>query len=133
MLRRALFALIPMTALLRAAANSLRGKLRTGPSPKLDSGSQSVALTGDDPTMGVLADENLNGADFEVLGEPQPDGKFRIEPMHTRSLFVHKDGKRLMVTYWCDVCYIRTYTPGKCWCCQKDTELELRESLSDSR
>lgn len=121
--------MFPLAGFLRAAAASLRGKLRTGSSPQID----SVALTGDEPTMGVFADENLNGMDFEVLGEKQPDGKFRAGPMHTRSLFVHKDGKRLMVTYWCDVCYIRTYTPGKCWCCQKETELDLRESLSDSR
>jgi hypothetical protein len=129
MWRRTVLAMFPLAGWLRAAATSLRGKLRAGTSPQID----SVALTGDEPTMGVFADENLNGADFEVLGEKQPDGKFRADPMHTRSLFVHKDGKRLMVTYWCDVCYIRTYTPGKCWCCQKDTELDLRESLSDSR
>ena len=121
--------MFPLATWLRAATASLRGKLRAGSSPKLD----SVKLTGDDPTMGVLADEGLNGSDFEVLGQSQVDGSFKVEPMHTRSIFVHKEGKRLMVTYWCDVCYIRSYIPGKCWCCQKDTELDLRESLSDSR
>ena len=81
--------------------------------------------------MGVLADDRLNNADFEALGQRVDAGQFKIAPIHTRSLFVHQQGKRLMVTYWCDVCYIRTYTPGKCWCCQKDTELDLRESTAD--
>ena len=125
--------MFPLASWLRAATASLRGKLRAGSSPKLDAADRSVTLTGDEPTMGVFADENLNGTDFEVLGQSQADGTFKVDPMHTRSLFVHKDGKRLIVTYWCDVCYIRTYTPGKCWCCQKDTELDLRESPSDSR
>jgi hypothetical protein len=32
-----------------------------------------------------------------------------------------------VITYWCDVCSIRTYTPGKCWCCQQETTLDLRD------
>jgi hypothetical protein len=32
-----------------------------------------------------------------------------------------------MVTYWCEVCAIRTYTPGECMCCQENTELDLRD------
>jgi hypothetical protein len=44
-------------------------------------------------------------------------------------MFVHQGGKRLFVTYWCDVCSIRTYTPGLCLCCRKETDLDLRESL----
>ena len=109
------------------AAVLLRGKLRTGSRPRLG----ETDLIGDELTMGVLADDRLNNADLEAIGQTIESGRFKIEPIHTRSLFVHQGGKRLMVTYWCDVCYIRTYTPGKCWCCQKDTELDLRESLSD--
>jgi hypothetical protein len=32
-----------------------------------------------------------------------------------------------MVTYWCAVCAIRTFTPGICWCCREETELDLLE------
>ena len=115
---------------------SLRGRLNVGESPSLTPQggqpvSQPVSLSGDDATMGVLRDDRLGGADFEALGRMTSPGHFDISKIHTRSLFVHKDGKRLMVTYWCDVCYIRTYTPGKCWCCQKDTDLDLRESVTD--
>src|ERR1019366_1149455 len=41
-------------------------------------------------------------------------------------------GKLKMIAYWCDVCYIRAYAPGPCVCCQKDTDLDLRE-LDDIR
>ena len=126
MLRRPFLASLPFAGLAWAASTSLRGKLRSGPKPHLN----GVPLTGDEPTMGVLADGRLENADFEVAGR-QLGVAFEIDRIHTRSLFVHQQGKRLMVTYWCDVCYIRTYTTGKCWCCQKDTELDLRESLSD--
>lgn len=108
-----------------AVAVSLRGKLKAGAQPAIG----PVLLTGDDDTKGVLNDTRLDGADFEVMGHSADPTHFTVDKIHTRSLFVHKDGKRMMVTYWCDVCYIRTYTPGKCWCCQKDTDLDLRDSL----
>ena len=54
-------------------------------------------------------------------------GRFTINPIHKRALFTYKDGRRLMVTYWCDVCAIRTYTPGICWCCREETALDLIE------
>jgi hypothetical protein len=87
-----------------------------------------IALHGDDPTMGVLRDKRLDGVDLEAIGHFESPDRFEVDGIHTRALFVHKDGKRLMITYWCDVCYIRTYTPGVCWCCQKYTDLDLRES-----
>ena len=121
--RRQFFILLLATGVtLRAAPGTVRGKLRDG----LING---VKLAGDDATLGVLSDPHLDGTDFEVLGHFTDPTHFEVDKIHTRSMFVHNDGKRLMVTYWCDVCYIRTYTPGKCWCCQKDTELDLRETL----
>jgi hypothetical protein len=135
--RRALLAIIPglagSAALLQAAAGqtTIRGKLVTGPNPVLAIGTRQVKLSGDEPTMGVLKDDRLNGVDFEAIGTAKSQDDLAIDKIHTRSMFVHKDGKRLMVTYWCDVCYIRTYTPGICWCCQKNTDLDLRDSISD--
>jgi hypothetical protein len=122
-------------ALVRAGQGSisLRGRLKTGDPAALiaaDTG-KPIQLTGDDATKGVLGDGRLDGNDFEVLGHFSDPAHFDVDLIHTRSLFVLKGAKRLMVTYWCDVCYIRTYTPGKCWCCQKYTDLDLRESLAD--
>lgn len=106
---------------------SFRGKLVPGPRPALEqAGGRRLFLSGDDDTIGVLNDKRLAGSDFQIVGEVQGD-TVTIRPIHTASLFVHKDGKRLRVTYWCDVCAIRTYTPGICWCCREETELDLRD------
>jgi hypothetical protein len=72
----------------------------------------------------VLKDARLAGSDFEVVGQAE-GGQFTIGPIHTRALFTYRDGKRLMVTYWCETCAIRTYTPGLCWCCREETALDL--------
>jgi hypothetical protein len=86
-----------------------------------------VELDGDPDTRGVLNDKRLSGAKLEVRGHYAASGKFQVDPIHTKAMHVHRNGKDLLITYWCDVCSIRTYTPGKCWCCQQETELDLRE------
>ncbi len=123
--------LLTAASALRAAerSQSIRGTLRQTDTPvlQLPNGTR-VTLSGDDSTMLVLQDERIADADFEVEGRMQ-SGRFLIDGIHLRAMFVHKDGQRLMVTYWCDVCYIRTYAPGKCWCCQKYTDLDVRGSV----
>lgn len=110
---------------------SVRGTLTKTPDkqPALDPGNHKlIRLEGDDATVKVLNDERLAGMDFEAIGHYKSPDDFVIEPITSKAMFVHKNGKRLMITYWCDVCYIRTYSPGKCVCCQKYTDLDLRES-----
>ena len=110
-----------------AGTVALRGRLRQTPgqAPAIETAShQRVALAGDDATMKVLSDPRLQDSDFEVLGHSTGEGRFQVNHIHLPSLFVYRDGKRLQVSYWCDVCYIRTSSPGKCWCCQKDTALD---------
>jgi len=108
------------------AATTLRGKLvqEEGKPPVIESQGKRVVLDGDEPTLQVLNDERLKGTDFEVLGHPTGTDRFAVDHIHTKSLFFYKDGKRVQVSYWCDVCYIRTSSPGKCWCCQKNTDLD---------
>lgn len=123
-----------LTALAARAAESiqiLRGKLHPGDSPAISTAADGTAvrLTGDAGTMLVLADQRLKDLDFEVNGEPTGPGALRVGPIHKRSMFVHKGGKRLMITYWCEVCSIRTFTPGVCMCCQDETALDLKEKL----
>ncbi|MCC6588982.1 MAG: hypothetical protein IT168_19955 [Bryobacterales bacterium] len=124
---------IALTARGRAedAKASLRGRLHTGAQPTLAAGSQPVVLTGDKATMSVLADDRLKDADFEVRGQALVNGTFQVGPIHTRAMFVHKGGKILMISYWCEVCSIRTYTPGKCMCCQDETALDLKEKFDE--
>jgi hypothetical protein len=118
--------LLALPALCEDRKESVRGKLIQGSALQTGDG-RVIRLKGDEPTMGVLKDPRVVGSDFEVVGAFTTPESFQIEPIHTRSMFVHKDGKRLIVTYWCGVCYIRTYTPGICWCCQDETELDLIE------
>ena len=111
-------------------STALRGHLRQekGKSPVIETADHKfVALDGDDPTMAIMNDARLKDADVEVLGHPGVQGHFEIHQIFLPSVFVYKDGKRLQVSYWCDVCYIRTSSPGKCWCCQKYTDLDLIE------
>jgi hypothetical protein len=109
---------------------SVRGKLvRVDDRPALETSDRKpVYLEGDAATVGVLKDQRLRGTDFEVVGHFNSPGHFEIDPIHTRAMFVHKNGKRLTISYWCEVCYIRTYTPGTCVCCQKYTDLDLKDA-----
>lgn len=129
--RRSILALFPtVAAWAAAAAASLRGKLVPGsPARLLRDGAAEVELTGDAPTLAVLADTRLKEADFEVAGQPLAPGRFQVNPIHKRNMFVHKDGKKLQISYWCEVCSIRTWSPGVCMCCQDETQLDLKESF----
>ena len=113
-----------------SATTSIRGKLtqRDG-KPALElSGHKLVPLDGDEPTRGVLNDKRLAGADLEATGHYSSPELFMVDPIHTKALHVyHPDGKRHLISYWCDVCSIRTYTPGICWCCQQETALDLQK------
>jgi hypothetical protein len=88
---------------------------------------QAIQVDGDDPTRKVLGDQRLNGFQVQAKGHFTAPGHFLIDPMHTRALLVRKDGSLKMITYWCDVCSIRAYTPGPCVCCQQETTLDLRD------
>jgi len=113
------------TAWAHTAASTVRGKLVAG--RVLDSTAGPIRLSGDEPTLGVLDDPRVIGLELELVGQSRGPGALEIDPIHKKALYALKDGKRLFVTYWCDICSIRTYTPGQCWCCQEQTELDLRE------
>jgi hypothetical protein len=120
-----------------AKSETLRGKLvvQSGEAPVLETAEhQRILLDGDQPTRKVLHDPRVNGFEVEARGHFTEPGKFLIDGQHTRALVVREagSGKPKMITYWCDVCYIRAYAPGPCVCCQKDTDLELRD-LDDIR
>jgi hypothetical protein len=84
-----------------------------------------IRLDGDAPTRKVLADTRLNGFEIQGKGHFTGPGQFLLDPMHTRSLLVNKNGHLKMITYWCSTCSIRAYTPGPCVCCQQETVLDL--------
>ncbi len=112
------------------AHETLRGQLdlREGQPPVLETASrQKVVLDGDETTRKVLGDLRVNGFEVEVKGHFTSPGNFLIDASHTRPLLVRKDGHLKLITYWCDLCSIRAYTPGPCACCQRETTLDLRD------
>jgi len=111
---------------------AVRGKLLpggAGPSFVELSSGKRIQLAGDRETLKVLADPRLKGVELEAHGRFTDSGRFEVGHIHARNLFVIQDGKKLMISYWCDVCSIRTYSPGTCMCCQEETALDLRESI----
>lgn len=129
MLRRTLLAL-PFAAIARAAAfQSLTGKLvrRDGQPPLLEVSGRLIPLEGEPETMQVLEDSRLNGAELELIGRESAN-RFTVGPFYeSKSMLVRRGGKRYTISYWCEICSIRTYTPGKCMCCREETELSLQE------
>jgi hypothetical protein len=112
------------------AATSIRGKLVQGEgrAPAIETTDHKlIALAGDRSTEHVLRDKRLAGMEFELIGHFTGAETFQIDPAYTHAVHVIKDGRRFMVTYWCEICSIRQYEPGPCWCCQRETNLDLRE------
>lgn len=129
-MRRRHLLLLPAAGIWAAEieGKSLRGRLLGGEPPAIGTpDGRRVPVDGDAQVRGVLRDKRLLDSDFEVVGKMDDNGVFQAAPIHQNPLFVHRGGKRLYVTYWCDVCAIRTRTPGICWCCQEETELDLRD------
>ncbi len=109
---------------------TLRGKLTAAPGkpPSITTPDHRVVvLDGDGPTKQVLSDKRLNGFEMVAKGHFTAPDRFTIDPFHTKSMFVNKDGHLKVITYWCDTCSIRAYTPGPCVCCQQETTLDLRD------
>lgn len=122
----------PAAALLLPAGDrqSVRGRLRQDealPPAILARDGRVVELDADGPSTAVLRDSRLKNEDFEALGRFRTPALFVVDPIHTRALFVWRGGKRLVVTYWCDVCSIRAWSPGKCQCCQEEMRVDLRD------
>ena len=86
---------------------------------------RAVRVSGDAPTDKILHDARLNSRVFEARGNWQGAEAFTIDPIETRPMVVVDGAKRWRVTYYCDVCSIRTYSPGPCMCCQAETRLDL--------
>ena len=107
---------------------TVRGKLsiRDGQPAILETDDhKKLTLDGDKDTLKVLADPRLNGFEAQAKGHLAGPDRFVIDPPHTHPLLVRKDGHLKLVSYWCDVCTVRAYTPGPCVCCQKETALDL--------
>jgi hypothetical protein len=119
-----------LAATAQPAKESIKGKLiqhKDAPSTLRADDGQEITLSGDDDMQKVLHDPRIDGLTLEAIGHFTAPSQFMVEPIYEKNMFVLKSGKRLRITYWCDICSIRTYAPGNCVCCQKWTDLDLRD------
>lgn len=128
--------LLPFRMLAAEERTSLRGRLRQADGAKpgiITREGKAIDVSGDSATVGVLLDRRLKDADFEALGHFTGPAQFEADPIYKKALFAWSGGKRLMVTYWCEICSIRAWTPGNCQCCQRPMKLDLRDpALEDT-
>lgn len=124
--------LAPWARLLAETRAAVRGRLLAGEPPRLrDEDGREWRLEADEESLAVLRDDRVRSEIFEARGVVLPPDGLRIDPIHKRAMFVVRGGKPLVITYWCDVCAIRTYSPGKCQCCQDETALDPRDPALD--
>jgi hypothetical protein len=123
--------LAPAWALAPASTSArLRGRLvhSDGQPPILETADgRRFRLEADPESLAVLHDERVRTELFEAAGQPAPPDAFRLDPIYRKAMFVVRDGKPLVITYWCEVCAIRTYSPGRCQCCQDETAFDPRD------
>lgn len=84
-----------------------------------DENEGDVTLRGDRFWIGQLRDPQLKDRHWEIEARPAGPGAFDIVAAYTI-----KEGERFRVTYYCDICHIRTHDPGRCMCCQEETILQ---------
>lgn len=71
--------------------------------------------------------------DIEIEGRYTSPQVFSANPIHRKPVWTRQQGKRMIVSYWCEICYIRFYVPGTCWCCQKESVLEPKDPTTPER
>ena len=105
-----------------ASTDALRGRLAPAvegePLTLVTIEGESVELAADGGLELTMRDEQLSDRIWEVRGAAGGDGRFRVE-----KIFTVKDGELHRVTYYCEICHITTHEPGRCMCCQGDTDL----------
>ena len=76
-------------------------------------------LSSDEHASAVLGDKPHPGfGKLRVEGRPKGTDTFQVE-----RLFSVRDGRLHKVTYYCHVCNITSYAPGRCDCCQEPTKV----------
>ncbi len=105
-----------------AAAESIQGRLAQPvegrPLQLIAADGSTVELAVDEFLERTMRDPPLAGRTWEALGRKTADGRFEVD-----RAFTIKNGRRHRVTFYCEICHITTYEPGRCMCCQEMTEL----------
>lgn len=66
----------------------------------------------------ILSEKRASGKQLQLQGRWKGPDTFEAD-----RLFSIHNGKLHKVVYFCDVCNITSYKPGRCDCCQEPTEL----------
>ncbi len=119
----ALLPLLALSAVGSAATETVRGRLaQAGDGEPLRlvrlNDASSIELTPDGSVERTMRDARLATRVWELRGQVRRDGRFAVE-----RIFTVKDGQLHRVTYYCVICHITTHEPGRCMCCQGDTDL----------
>lgn len=74
----------------------------------------------------ILEPDNFHALHDELLKDRlwKLEGRVKEGALEVRKMFSIKDGKRFKVTYYCEICHIVSYRPGRCMCCQENVELQ---------
>ena len=98
----------------------LTGRLaRQGGTPVLKAKDKTYRLvSSDEYASAVLGDKRILGWELHVEGQWKDKDTFQVD-----RLFSLRDGQLYKVTYFCHVCNITSYKPGRCDCCQDLTEV----------
>ena len=115
------------------ASSEIRGKLiqpANGP-VSLDTGSTRIEIRADKDSDSILHDHRLAQLDIALHGHAIDAAHFQLDPFFLKPIYAMKDGKEMLVTYYCDVCSIRYYTPGRCSCCQEETRVDLHDESGE--
>jgi hypothetical protein len=118
-----------------AAASEIRGKLiqpASGP-VSIDTGSAKIEIKADNDSNSVLHDSRLAPLEIALHGHPIDATHFQLDPFYQKPIYAVKNGKEMLVTYYCDVCSIRYYTPGRCVCCQQETRVDLHDDSAEAK
>ncbi len=118
-----------------AGPNEIRGRLlqpQSGP-VSLDTGSVKIEIKADKDSDMVLHDPRLAPLDIALHGHLIDATHFQLDPFFRKPIYAVKNGKELLVTYYCDVCSIRYYTPGRCVCCQQETRVDLHDEAAEAQ
>ncbi len=113
-------ALICILLAVAAQDAALQGRLvvEPGKPPVLESGGTPVRLTSARRSIrDTLQDSRISGKELKVIGRSQPDGLFEVDEFYV----VRPDGALYRLVYFCSVCNITRFGPGKCECCQQPT------------
>lgn len=116
-----------------AKSTEIRGKLvqpENGP-VSLDTGSGKLEIKADKDSTMILRDTRLAPLTIALHGHPIDATHFQLDPFFRKPIYAVKNGKELLVTYYCDVCSIRYYTPGRCVCCQQETRVDLHDENAE--